>query len=256
MNIMKKGFTLAELSITIIVLGIVIYSTLAVFTGQADVDRVSNTRAKLEKIQDALRLYYLQNSLLPCPASGTASLSSENFGVSGAAGSVDKCDAAVGPTQGIYWVQSSRAMGVVPTRTLNLPDSYMFDGWGNRFNYVVTLVCTYGNWSSDCAGDINIKNNSVVDLATDAVYVVISAGKNGIGAWRRNGGSKRIARSDLTSLHERENSQVGTDGRFESVDEIYRDDFLNDGNIVDGGGVYLNYFDDLVKWKTKDQVDY
>lgn len=250
-NGLNKGFTLMELSITLVVLGITIYSAVAIYTKRVEISRIADTTEKLKVIENALRSYYLKNGTLPCPADGTLTTGAAAFGVASVAAN---CGSSTDSNTGIYSISGNSVyMGVVPTRTLNLQDSYMLDDWGNRITYVVADDFSNGSW--DINGTINVSNTAGGSFTTEAVYIIISYGKDGIGAWRRAGGTARIEAQTKTSDFELENAHINTSGAHTAWDDEFYDDVINDGDVT-AAGKLTKYFDDIVKWKTADQVDY
>lgn len=259
----KKGFSLIEIALVLTIVGIMLYGTMSLYSISTEQAKVTGTNNTLDVLERALRLHFQIAGDLPCPADGSLAVTDANFGLGrewsdGATAAIHKClydlSEAGPPSEGA----TNRYIGIVPTRTLNLPDSYMFDSWGNRITYVVSSKCTNSaTWNdpataTDCADAVKLNvrdNTSASDRTTVAAYVLISHGKNGVGAWRRNGAS-RIPRTASTSTQEKENAQVDTSGAVETADIIYRDDFIKDWS----GIATADYFDDFVRWKTEAQI--
>jgi prepilin-type N-terminal cleavage/methylation domain-containing protein len=87
--------------------------------------------------------------------------------------------------------------GAVPVKTLGLSDDFVADGWGRRFNYVVSVPFTaQGAFSaidiSDVRQRIRIVSTGTTDKVTHAAYALVSYGKNGHGGFARNGGATRL----------------------------------------------------------------
>jgi prepilin-type N-terminal cleavage/methylation domain-containing protein len=256
----RKGFSLVELSIVLVITGIMLYGATNLYAASSQAAKISANNSTLDAIERALRLYYQTYGDLPCPASGTLALNDQYFAL-GRESPEGTCTYDNLPL-------TNAAAGVVPTRTLNLPDSYMFDAWGSRITYVVSDYCVNNTtWTdgiagsgTDCAdaANLTVKDNtdtaggSVFDTddnrTTRAAYVVISHGKNSAGAWNRNG--TRISVSGLTtSIPELQNANknsVNTD----DLNLVFHDDFFNDGAVA------ANYFDDFARWKTEAQISY
>ena len=251
----KQGFSLVELSIVLVIVGIMMYGATSMFTITAEKARLDATNTTLDAIERALKLHYRTVRDLPCPADGRLALTDANFGIR-----QETVDGTCVQLQVDNWSVANIDVGVVPTRTLNLPDSYMFDGWGNKITYVIDNDCdiTTISWATaitGCAATANITvqdNNVPTQRTANAAYVIISHGKNGVGAWRRNGGATRIPSVATTSTHEIENAAVNTAGVTTGADTIFRDDFIKDWD----GIAAASYFDDIVRWKVPAQISY
>ncbi|HEY3299940.1 MAG TPA: prepilin-type N-terminal cleavage/methylation domain-containing protein [Methylophilaceae bacterium] len=194
-----KGFSLIELAIVLVIVGLIAGAGLGVTNGQIQSARISNTKQKQEAIRLALINYISRNNRLPCPA--IASLAP---GVAGYGAEV----VAPGLCTGTI-VNGNVATGVLPWVSLGLSDENGTDGYYNRFTYEVTLSATAnmtsktisglkgaisthtgtpaalgapatGNQSNDCAA-------GQVYNPCSAVVVIISHGSNGLGAYTRDG---------------------------------------------------------------------
>ncbi len=92
---------------------------------------------------------------------------------------------------------TSLAAGVVPTKTLGLPDDYMFDGYGRRMMYMVDIRATdkttcRNMQTTKTKGAIEIMTaRSAISIFTDdnVMWSLISYGKNGHGAFPMQGSS-------------------------------------------------------------------
>ena len=258
------------------------YGTLEMYTYTAEKAKIDTTNSTLDAIERALKLYYATNGDLPCPADGSLAVTNTNFGLGTETDdnlTSHRClyDNLYGVANSLSSVDGNGFSGVVPTRTLNLPDSYMFDGWGNRITYVVDTPCVNSFYTrvAECllvtaanpGPTIKVFDNSDSNTGTaapedpadkrtgSAAYVVISHGKNGIGAWHRNGGTARIPSTATTSVAEMENAHVSTAGALATGGDTPNDSFRDDV-IKDWTGVGASYFDDLVRWKTAAQIAY
>jgi type II secretory pathway pseudopilin PulG len=112
---------------------------------------------------------------------------------------------------------TSVVAGVVPTRTLGLPDDYMFDGYGRRISYMVDIRATNPTTCrnmqiTNTTGAIQLMDSATTTYTTDSVmWALISYGKNGHGAFPMQGSSiaNRI-NSGATNDDERLNAFVAT----------------------------------------------
>lgn len=178
-----SGFTLVELAVVMMIIGIVMTMGLKMVNASLDNVSFSETKAKQERIKLALLAYLRTNGTLPCPDnSGNAVVAT---GV--AAGS---CDA-----------NAAAGYGIVPWQTLGMSRDEAIDGWGNYFSYRVANGVASKNWTSKIvpANDITINElklpsnaltiqeldsagTALTNTTQTAVAVLISHGKNGFGA--------------------------------------------------------------------------
>jgi prepilin-type N-terminal cleavage/methylation domain-containing protein len=106
--------------------------------------------------------------------------------------------------------------GMVPTAALGLPDAYAFDGWGHRIEYAVSTPGTgYNAFSTITASDsttrLTVNDASGNARTTNAMYVLLSAGPNGYGAFPRIGGSTRIQTGGV-NVNEQNNCDCNNTG--------------------------------------------
>jgi|GEM_PF-2270367 len=111
--------------------------------------------------------------------------------------------------------------GVVPTKTLGLPDEYMFDGYGRRIGYIVDIRATDRTTCRDMqvtktSGNIQIMDSAASTAATDNVmWSLISYGKNGHGAFPMQGSSiANRVNIGATNNDEETNAFINTAGTF------------------------------------------
>ncbi|MBF0168038.1 MAG: hypothetical protein HQL45_10450 [Alphaproteobacteria bacterium] len=157
-------------------------------------------------ITNAIAAFWGMYSRLPCPADITA-----NDGAEAGDGTAG-CDALAASLQTIPW------------KTLGIPQKSVFDPWGNYLAYHVdpALVLT----GATGAGTLTVKNSAAgANIVTNAIFVLISMGPNGAGAYTSN----LVLKAASTDADELEN----TDG-----DTVY----------VKGGTPGGNYDDTLVYW--------
>lgn len=218
------GFTLVEIAIVIVILGLLLALLAGMATGMIGQQRRESTRQKLVGLETALALYVSQNKRLPCPANGTFdSTANVNAGVEQRTGG-GLCN--VGGTNNV------QTNGVAPWRTLGLSEADVTDGWGNRITYrvapelalanamdftacdpggsgglsggVCNATCTTATFPGSCtppqtytaAKGLRVRNLNAtltyimdwnVSPSTGAAYVAISHGENGDGAYNSTG---------------------------------------------------------------------
>lgn len=184
-----RGFTLIEIAIAIFIITLLLGSILVPLTTQVELRQISDTQKTLEEIKDALIGFAAANGYLPCPDKTTA------VGAGTANDGIEDVNAGV-------CVATSE--GNVPWATLGAGIS---DVWGNRFRYQVTPAFSQrppaagGKFNLSTAADINVctasgcpANTRLTAASPDgAVAVIISLGKNGLGAINANTGTANPA---------------------------------------------------------------
>lgn len=113
----QDGFLFIELAFVLILVGIILASAISVFRTQNQVQRAKLTRDNQEIILDMLQEYLAQNGRLPCPGDVLAPPESRG-------------ERRMGCAKGGY-------IGIVPYRTLGLPESVAKDGYGHWMTYAV-----------------------------------------------------------------------------------------------------------------------
>ena len=150
---------------------------------------------------------------------GAGTASAENYIPS--ANFIDDANNGIG--QGYWgsgsWPYTTTVMGMVPVRTLGLPDDYAIDGWGRRIMYAVDFTATSPPFTTnislpDTGGPsgwrIFILDYNDNYKTTLALYALISYGPNGHGGFPRatdrsfifSGGGAPTVSSGLTNDHE------------------------------------------------------
>ncbi|MHB1290583.1 MAG: prepilin-type N-terminal cleavage/methylation domain-containing protein [Sulfuricella sp.] len=191
MKTYRAGFTLVEMAIVLVIVGLLLGGLLMPLSTQVEQRRISETQKALEEIKEALVGFAIANGRLPCPAPAATA--------TGAAG------AGLEPTP-IVAGGCANAAGVLPWATLGVNET---DAWGNRYTYRVTTeftrtvpqtpftsaaclpplpnpqlaafaLCSQGNMTI-----LNTGGGST--LSSTVPVVVISHGKNGNGAYYTQG---------------------------------------------------------------------
>lgn len=120
----KSGFTLVELAVVIVVLGLLLALLIGMSSSLVSQQRMQTTRTRLAAVDTALALYVSINKRLPCPADGRVGASTGGAEYSTGTGSARACT-------------GDQQHGVVPWSALGLAAAEVEDGWGGRFTYRV-----------------------------------------------------------------------------------------------------------------------
>jgi prepilin-type N-terminal cleavage/methylation domain-containing protein len=186
----EAGFSLVELSVVLVIMSVVLGSVLSLATTKSKEAKLKETQEIMKKVSEALAAYVAENNRIPCPSNGSVSQNNIAFGKE-----VEDC--SVNP-------------GGVPTKTLEIADDYAYDAWRRRITYYIAPPCSDNDSfidSSLCpsASGITVKSAAASAITSTAVYVMVSHGQNGYGAWSHNGGKKKIA-TTAASPEELENA--------------------------------------------------
>lgn len=187
----NSGFTLVELAVVLLILGLLLGGLLVPLSAQLEQQSIKETQRRLDEIREAIVGFALANGRLPCPAAGTAPSGTVSAGAESYNAGTGQCDIA--------------GDGVVPWATLALPET---DAWGRRFTYRVRQdwadqVNPAAPATGDCSevaasasfalcseGNITVKDSSGPsgnNVATNVPALIVSHGKNGYGAYLPNG---------------------------------------------------------------------
>jgi prepilin-type N-terminal cleavage/methylation domain-containing protein len=237
------GFTLVEMAIVLVIVGLLLGGMLMPLSAQMEQRRIGETQKALDEINQALIGFAVANGRLPCPAPGNSTTGEESVTGTGVSA---KCSAAV---------------GVVPWQTLGVSEA---DAWGRRFTYRVagkthlaTDVFVFSrainpastDWGiSTCSpsptptqaafalcsqGDVSVRDStgSTPPTCTSVNHrcypaIIISHGKNGLGAWPSPAGT-----------------QLATTGA--GTDEVTNATSTTTSFVAH---TYASDFDDLVTW--------
>lgn len=251
----NRGFTLIEIAIVLVVIGLIISGGIAAFATIGVGSQRNTVEDKFDRIEEALTAYVIQNGCLPCPSLGTLASTSTEAG-------------HARNTSGVYATACTSTAcivtnGVLPWLTLGLAEDEAADAWGNRIRYVVAgnpanaLVCSGA--STPVAGSLAQTNGMTRDASarcfpqgnltvnasgtaqtSQAAYVLISTGPDGAFSFARGSGT---AGAD----------PFAQDGLGGSQDENTDDDTV----FVEGPSVELSdvtHFDDIVRRKTAPNI--
>lgn len=259
-KVLLSGFSLVELSISIAIIALIAGSAISVAITNDYTIKKTLTENKMDRIEEAIQGFFVLNQRLPCPADGKSSFESSDFGLEGVP-SKSSCPNANDSNGTVF-------SGVLPVRSLKLPDSFIFDGWNRRFSYIVDInFANNKNTNTSCedssdgcflntpSGLIEVKGEEDAVLTSEAIYIVISYGENGHGAYAQNGSELRLNAYISSNPFrdnfpgELENSYLDNSGSDLGVDNV----FVDIERRVNIGG---EYYDDIVRYKTKSDILY
>jgi prepilin-type N-terminal cleavage/methylation domain-containing protein len=250
----KSAFTLAELSVVLVIIALVI--GMAVSSGVTTISaaRYSATLSKMAALEQALMAFRVANNRLPCPSDLSQVQGSATYGTEGA------CTAIAG---GVSVATNSNgtataAEGGVPTAALGLPSDLMYDGYGERFRYAVdTRMTSPGAFYLMQAGCVNGPitvyggpNYPATGNTTGAIYALVSHGANGHGAVTKNAtvyNAGSLNADEQTNCHCTSTGAAGTYAPTYVQLDPYTYQAIGQANS-------LYNFDDMVTYKERWQM--
>jgi type II secretory pathway pseudopilin PulG len=248
----RSGFTIMELSIVILVIALITGIGITSSIGLIEQSKYTATENKLNAIENALMSFRQNKNRLPCPGDLTLVSSNANYGVEAA--NPGTCSGGTPAANNISTVVAGSPLvmeGGVPVRGLNLPDEFMYDGWGRRINYAVTVGATdYDAFSvimpNETCG-ISVLDAADTARTSGAIYTLVSYGPNGHGAYLPNG-TQMISGS--TNASEAKNCHCDSAG----VTATYLATYVQKSPTGDTA-VSADVYDDLVRYKDRWQLE-
>lgn len=234
----QSGFSLVELSIVLLIMGLVLGGLAMPLAVQRENSRIKDGQTQLQSIQTAVEGFALVNGFLPCPATPA----SAGF----AAASGGAC---------------TTQHGFVPATTLDVggvrnADNLLLDPWGSPIRYSVTDADVDGNGIWDFTSPGEMQSVTMPVLAPDLVVCSTATGASATAC-----GSANVTLSNQSPLVI---YSLGKDWTsFSSADQLE-----NVGDTLGGGASGSSYpvaadavfvtrgrsekggseFDDLVIW--------
>ncbi len=234
----QQGFSLVELSVVILVMGLLLGGLMMPLSVQRENSRLRDGQEQLQSVESAVVGFALVNGYLPCPATPASA------GVAAPAGSA-----------------CSAQHGFVPATTLNLSgqrnaDNLLLDPWGSPLRYSISASDANGDGSWDFVTPGELAAVTMPLLLPEMMVCSTAAGSSSTACAGSNvtltGGSPLIIYSlgknwvSFSSADEAENVGANLAGGVSGTS--YR--VASDSVFVVRGKSELsgNEFDDLLTW--------
>lgn len=179
----EGGFTLIEIAIALVVIGLLITPMLMLVNAKFHSQRMLDTRAKFSNMESALTEYVRRNGRYPRPASLTAYEGDADYGIEFAVGTAPaECPdveanglCVTEDTGTLAPFSDSVIIGAIPFNTLKIPPEDTLDSWGNRIIYAVT------DYKTDAAtyvrdGQGTLRFSALDDFNKDVIPELINEG--------------------------------------------------------------------------------
>lgn len=156
LNLRIKGFTLVEMAIVLVILGLVLATLFAPLSAQRDIKNITGTQTSLSQIKEALYGFAILNSRLPCPARLIADPQDINYGLE----DITLC----------------AQEGLLPWKTLGMSET---DEWGTHRTLATDPWIGYWKYRPDSnfTTSITFSNKMLMDLKTEIASNLVFADK-------------------------------------------------------------------------------
>lgn len=156
----QRGFTLVELSIVILIMGLLLGGLAMPLSVQRENGRLKEAQGQLEDVREALIGFALANGHLPCPATP----SSNGLAAAAAGG-------------------CARQHGLVPASTLGLTgtrngDNLLLDPWASALRYSVSSADVDGDTNWDFTAPGEMRDVGIAALQPDLSVCRLAAGSS------------------------------------------------------------------------------
>jgi prepilin-type N-terminal cleavage/methylation domain-containing protein len=228
----QNGFTLIELAVVLMIVGLLLGGMLGPLTAQLDQRNFTDTRKTLDDIQQALIGYAIINGRLPCPAQADLATGQPNAGVEATKSNTCACKSSSGSNKTVADTSGGKVnctdttvTGVLPWVTLGIHET---DAWNHRYTYRVTSYfadqISANTFGSGCTPSPSPTTSSFAlcspgvpnvltatsgsNVATNLPVVFLSHGKNGAGAYLSDGSKIPDGTGDEAENSNNDNSFV------------------------------------------------
>lgn len=175
-----------ELAAVIAIIAVLMGSAISAGMRGNESAKISTTQSKLYKVEEALVAFLKVNKRLPCPAQASLASSNASYGA-------EDCTNTAQSACGGGDCDANLRVGIVPAATLGLPPEMMLDAWDRRITYAVSLPFTDKTKLVGASGVIKVLGYAdTVTKTTTGAYALLTHGKNGHGAWPKEGGTTRV----------------------------------------------------------------
>lgn len=243
----QKAFTLIEMAVVLVIIGLVISGLLVSLTAQVEQRNLIETRTTIDNVKEALLGYVMANGRFPCPAVAP------NPGVVTAVESpFNAATAGVACTNSLDGYVPGVTLGLTPTDT----DGYVLDAWNNPIRYAISNISdgTYFIFTNSSgmktANTAACPNCGMTWIAAQTLLSACSTG-TGIAGGACSGTATRLTQGAVLVVY--------STGGNAAAGGISTDEAAN----LDGDAAFVshepfaagaNEFDDMVEWISANSV--
>ncbi len=221
------GFTLIEIAIVMCIMGVLSGLGLPLLNQYIKQKRAQMSEDHLEKVMHSLATFVVIHKRLPCPADPAASPSEKGI-------EQESCS------------YKKAFRGIIPYRSLGIPEKIAKDGYHNWMTYAVNLDLT----------SLELKHLSTPDdtVPPTAVFCEVKKGDNELNVKNSDHVSVVDSSSDIIAFVLISHGQSGKQPSISGPDKT--NNATSDQTFIDKP-ISLSkedYFDDVVKWVTRDNL--
>ena len=195
------GFTLVEMAVVLVILGLVLATLFAPLSAQRDIKNIIGTQTSLNQIKEAIYGFAVLNGRLPCPAKVIADPTNANYGLE---------DPTLCGQEGLLpW----KTLGVPETDEWGIHRTSIADPWIGYWKYRIdsnysTVALFSANMMASVpsfANNLVVKDSSGNDITPVAVgaekpiAIVYSTGKDQVANGQNSGVPDSTYQSDANS---------------------------------------------------------
>ena len=246
------GFSLVEIAIVLVVIGLIVSGGLLGLSPVLQANKVTQTNTQMDKIEQSLVLYVIQNGCLPCPADPRNVADA----TANAGRALDTTGAYTTGCSAAIATACTNTQGLVPWVNLGLAKADVLDGYGQLIDYATATGVNYSLTrtppSTYTAGSLRVNDYAAVEQTPStsrAAYVLISHGMDGSYAFTgfTNAATAATAgqKPDPNSGTRQQSNRAGggPGGPFTASAAYYQD-------TAKSAAGANGYFDDIVRYKT------
>ena len=199
------GFSLVELAIVLLIVGILMLSLMSTLSSQVDQRNFDDTRRRLEQARELVLSFAIVNGRLPCPARSTSAGVEVRVADNDATvANRGKCQDAGAVVDYYGGAPGGAVGGLLPAATIGYQqvdnEGFAVDAWQNRIRYVVTNLITSCSGTSTTphfTNKINLKQNGITCQPSD---LIVCKSGTGITATACGGAANQIMTQDLLAV--------------------------------------------------------
>lgn len=193
----RRGFTIIEMAFVVLILGLAMAAAIPIYDSYTRFQRDTQTNTAMREASVSLGTFRSVFNRYPCPANPNLAPGAPEYGYE-----VANCDITpAGPSNPLTVATSVRTptltnpnvvIGMLPFRSLNIPEMDTRDGLKNRLTYAVTASLTNTATYSVENGGISARDtttaaNNKLEEPDSAHFVLIAHGDNADGAYSNSG---------------------------------------------------------------------